>query len=113
MNLRTMTTIVAAAGLGVGIPATPEAATKRCRSVKDVGPTGADPADGNRIRATRVSCGTARRVVKSYVRWVAQDDDGQPPISHDPWTCYPHGKRVLATVCKASGGRRVRWVLGR
>lgn len=88
------------------------AATKRCRDVIDVGPTGMDPADGNRVRATKVSCLTARRVVRRFTRWVFEDDDGRAPIYHGPWACYDYGSRRLGNVCKASGGRRVRWMLG-
>ena len=112
--MRTRAIIVSLALVAVmGVGAAPAEAVKHCRDVEDIGPTGMDPADGNRIRATEVSCKKARRMVKRHFSWVFKDDDGLYPIRQGSWTCYRYGRRFqLGTVCKASGGRRVRWVLG-
>jgi hypothetical protein len=37
---------------------------KRCAGVRDVGPTGRDPADANQLTAWRTTCATARTVAR-------------------------------------------------
>jgi hypothetical protein len=85
---------------------------KKCKDVIDVGPTGMDPADANRVRAIKVSCKVARRVARRYSRWRINDLDFRDPVVHGPWRCYSFGRFELNTVCKRKGGKRVRWRFG-
>ncbi|MBA3301344.1 MAG: hypothetical protein H0T15_05695 [Thermoleophilaceae bacterium] len=63
-----MRTIAANAGLAVALLAAvpAQAATRDCGTIRDLGPTGADPADGAGITAENTSCSRARSVTR---RW--------------------------------------------
>ena len=75
-----------------------------CKSVKDIGPTGMDPADGWKIRALRISCKKARRVVRSYTR-AAFEQYGKEWVEVRGFLCTNSYPKVR---CKR-GDRRIRF----
>ena len=66
---------------------------KSCRRVKDIGPTGMDPADGWKIRVKGAGCREARRVVRRYGRAVVPATlAGESTLYVGRWRCtntYP------------------------
>jgi hypothetical protein len=86
-------------------PSADAATWRRCAPVRDIGPTGMDPADGVRIRALRTGCRTARRVVKRYTRAAVTHFD-QDVVRVLRWRCTNSYPRVR---CSASGGKRIRF----
>lgn len=93
--MRRIATVLAAALALLGATqlelSTAEAAS--CGRVRDIGPTGANPADAVGLSTRRVGCRTARRVARQ-------------------WGRQPVGTRVLGYRCSFSGGVRVRCVRG-
>lgn len=78
---------------------------RACARVRDIGPTGRDPADGVRIRALLTSCRTARRVVKASTGAFVRDRGDVVRVLRR-WRCtntYP------AVRCAARGGKRIRF----
>ena len=89
---------------------------KRCRGIRDAGPTGSDPADVRGLKARRISCRRARRVAR---RWLSPDttlaDDGS--VRFVGWICRDgigevNGVQRTKVRCKRRGGKRVRFYLG-
>lgn len=95
------------ATLALGAPVAEAAVPARsCPAVEDIGPTGSNPADGVAVRARRVSCARARLVVRAYFPALVRN--GFPDrFRWRRWTCYDP-----AYVCKARGGKHVRFRLG-
>ena len=87
-------------------------AYKRCRGIKDAGPTGEDPADVKGLRARNVTCRRARRVARIWLRPFTgrRGRDGRKRFG--PWSCGDTVRRRHSVRCKARGGRRVRFYLG-
>ncbi len=101
-------------GLAVtsAVPAT-AATTKRCRTVKDMGPTGADPADAVGIRATRTSCATARSIARRWGRETVVQ--GSDTVRIGPYRCRQSMSRRtyrISVRCTGPGSRLVRFKLG-
>lgn len=99
--------VLVGAALALGAPAAEAGVPARsCPAVEDIGLTGSNPADGVAVRARRVSCLRARRVVRAYFPRLVRA--GFPDrFRWRRWTCYDPGY-----VCKARGGKRVRFRLG-
>lgn len=101
--------LVAAAGTSSASAAT----TRSCRSVKDVGPTGRDPADAVSIRATRTSCATARSIARRWGGEVVRQSPG--PVHVGRYVCRdttsPSTGR-FSVRCTGPGSRLVRFKLG-
>lgn len=81
---------------------------KSCRGVKDVGPTGMDPADATKLRVRKVSCATGRKVVRAWVPATVRSR-AEPTIQVGSYRCT---NRIPNIVCKKKGGKRVRFFLG-
>ena len=97
---------VVAGLIGAGAAPAPAAdGYKSCKPVKDIGPTGADPADGVQIRAKITSCKVARSVVRRYTRATVQNF-GDETVRVGRYRCTNSYPRVL---CKGSNGRRIRF----
>ena len=120
--MRVPVLLLVGAVLAGAIPASAHAGAltepKRRGSVRDVGPTGSDPADANQLTAWRTTCATARRVARrsteALARAIARSPDGVVDgYRVDAWYCVLRPKRV--TTCNPRDGRRkeVRWRLGR
>jgi hypothetical protein len=68
------------------------------------------------VEARRVSCPTARRLVRAHRRWESEPTArggvsyGEGRFSN--WTCWHRfvPPEATRTRCRASGGRRVRWI---
>jgi hypothetical protein len=69
------------------------------------------------VRARSVSCRKARHIVRTYSRWSIWSHNAtysRIRFSRGAWTCFyqQRGYESTRTVCKAFGGRRIRWVSG-
>jgi hypothetical protein len=94
-----------------GAAPTPVAAYVSCGAVKDVGPTGMDPADAVALRAKVTSCRTARTVARRWAR--ASVTQGGETAAVGAYRCRQStsGDRIVVR-CTARGGRVVRFKLG-
>lgn len=97
----------AALAATVAAPDASAATYRYCGLLRDVGPTGRDPADARGIQALGTSCTTARYVARTWFRRPGN------PNRVGAFTCrgLTTGARY-AVRCSASGGRLVRWYLG-
>lgn len=77
---------------------------RSCEPVRDIGPTGQDPADGWSIR-TNATCHVARSVVRRYSRAAGENAEGEP-ARLGAWTCTDSYPRVR---CTRDGGRIIRF----
>lgn len=94
------------AGL-VGPVASAEGASyRRCGVIRDLGPTGRDPADAAGILAAKVTCLTARRVARAWFRRRGE------PVRIGVFLCRSAIGSRQRVRCLASGGRAVRFYLG-
>jgi hypothetical protein len=116
--------------LGVGIltlaalvaPATAQANDWRsCGSNTGTGWTAegqpVDPGAGNfHVRAREVSCRKARYIVTHHSRWDWWHNADYSRVDHwrGPWYCVSRstGYERGRSICRASGGRRVKWGTG-
>ena len=80
---------------------------KACSRVKDVGPTGMDPADATRVRVRKVSCRTGTKVIKGWVKASVQQVGDRLKVGS-----YSCNNDIPRIVCKAKGGKRVRFSIG-
>ena len=104
---RTWRTLLAAGASCALLHPTPAQATagfRSCERVRDIGPTGEDPADGWSIR-TNAACHVARSVIRRYPRASAENADGEP-ARLGAWTCTDSYPRVR---CTRDGGRIIRF----
>lgn len=102
-------------GLAAGIGATPAtaAATRSCKRVKDMGPTGADPADAVGIRATGTSCATARSVARRWGRETVLQGPGTVRIgSYRCRDSISQSTGRFSVRCSGPGSRLIRFTLG-
>ena len=99
-----------AASTALLAPAGAEGASgyRSCPKVKDVGPTGMDPADATRVRVRKVSCATSRKVIKGWVRASVQGGAAKT-VRVGSYRC---SNDIPDIVCKKKGGRRVRFFIG-
>ena len=99
--------LAAAVTVAASFPSSTSAVAYRsCAPVRDIGPTGSDPADGVRIRAFRTSCRTARRVVKASTRAFVRHFDQETVRVRRNWRCTNTHPRVR---CWTRGGKRIRF----
>jgi hypothetical protein len=107
-----------ALGLATGVAVTrtapaSAATTNRCARVKDMGPTGADPADAVGIRATRTSCATARSIARRWGReTVRQSSDVVRIGSYRCRDAMSTRTGRISVRCAGPGSRLVRFRLG-
>jgi hypothetical protein len=101
--------LVAATALLVLSATTPTAADaaryRACAPVRDIGPTGMDPADAYRVRALKTTCRTARRVARASTRAFVTSDSEYPRVRRR-WRCTDNTPQVI---CRARGGKRIRF----
>ena len=76
-------------------------------TLKDVGPTGMDPADATRVRVRKASCRTGTKVIKGWVKASVQQVGDRLKVGS--YSCTNDIPRI---VCKAKGGKRVRFSIG-
>ena len=101
---------------GLALPGAAHAAlTKHCKSVEDIGTTGADPADANNLTAQGTGCETARKIARrstgALVKAIANSEDGVVESYRVlKWTCRPKGFTSV-TVCSYRS-KRIKWRLG-
>lgn len=89
------------------LPAAADAGRYRvCAPVRDIGPTGMDPADAVRVRALRTKCATARRVARASTRVFVRNFDRDYPRVRRRWRCTNTTPQVI---CRARGGKRIRF----
>jgi hypothetical protein len=105
-----LTPVLALAPSAGAAPA-PVAAYASCGTVKDVGPTGMDPADAVALRAKVASCRTARVIARRWAR--ASVTQGGETVTVGAYRCRQttSGDRIVVR-CTARGGRVVRFKLG-
>ena len=87
-------------------------ASKRCRGIRDAGPTGRDPADVKGLRARKVSCRRARRVARNWINPFSGRTGRDGRKRFGPWSCADTIRRRQSVRCRARGGRRVSFYLG-
>ncbi|WP_026911562.1 hypothetical protein [Patulibacter minatonensis] len=99
-----------AAGVAPGTSSA-AATAKSCKSVKDMGPTGSDPADAVSIRATGTSCANARTIARRWGRETVVQGPGAVRIRS--YVCRDStASGRFRIVCKGPGPRVVRFKLG-
>lgn len=87
-------------------PAAADAARYRvCAPVRDIGPTGMDPADAYRVRALKTTCQTARRVARASTSAFVRSGSDYPRVRRR-WRCTNNTPQVI---CRARGGKRIRF----
>lgn len=106
MNLRwtTLSAVAALCALPGIVPAHATEGFRSCERVRDIGPTGQDPADGWSIR-TNTTCHIARSVVRLYSRAAGENAEGEP-ARLGAWKCTDSYSRVR---CTRNGGRVIRF----
>jgi hypothetical protein len=97
---------VAALASALALPAAADARYRICAPVRDIGPTGMDPADAVRVRALKTKCHTARRVARASTRVFVRNFDKDYPRVRRYWRCT---NRTPLVICRARGGKRIRF----
>jgi hypothetical protein len=101
---------------GLALPGAAQAASiKHCKSVEDIGTTGADPGDANNLTAEGTGCATARKIARrstdALVKAIRNSEDGVVRSYRVlKWTCKPKGF-TRVTVCTYRS-KRIKWRLG-
>jgi hypothetical protein len=99
--------------------ATEAANWKRCGSWDGTGKWGYKPPGFGyfNVRALNVSCRSARRIVQAHRNWEYEPTGRRTGRQRgegrwSDWTCYHRqvGYEATRTRCRASGGRRVKWL---
>ena len=109
MTRRAACALVALAALlvlGAAAPAAADVARYRaCAPVRDIGPTGMDPADAYRVRALKTTWRTA-------ARWRALPRARSSAATRTTHACAGAGAGAGDTpqvICRARGGKRIRF----
>lgn len=76
-----------------------------CSRLKDIGPTGSDPADAVSIQISGTSCGTAYRVIRSSIR-------SRRPSGTALYAGYRCNQRFSSRTTCTKGAKRVSFRLG-
>jgi hypothetical protein len=87
----------------------PAAGLISCPDVKDVGPTGNDPADARGFSVRGDTCDMATAVVRAFTRAQLTNPDPGQPISVRGYTCGDNFPRVE---CQGDAGRTIFFTLG-
>ena len=106
------TVAVLLAGGALGLAATPASAAT-CTRVRDIGPTGADPADAIDIRTAHVGCTKAKSIIRRYVPASVRSTDPDS-VRVGAYTCRTSQDSggYIRVRCTASGARSISWKFG-
>lgn len=106
-----LTPALALAGPAVASSPAPVASYRSCANVKDIGPTGMDPADAVSVRVKVASCGTARSVATKWAGAAVRQGGDTVTVGRYRCTQSYVGDRITVR-CTARGGRVIRFKLG-